>query len=269
MSISNPISSTATSNNTLSADSIPDNDNSVQMPRHGIEIESVIKDLDFSKANRSHEAIIHIPDETPCIQSVSFTPSLNLWSTSSNSISMEHGTNYSVIEQDQLESNDAKQNTGPYRRSIKDSNNTLTSIHFKTSDQKEEDPTGNTDDSQAIVTRQSALKLWFGFSSQSKVVDTQKVLPEYSRKRRLESSYPNKMPSMESFSGNGKRYHDPKKSKKAEKEAFKTATTLFSNERTFLHWIKFAMVLGSMAMTLLNFSGDDVLRKVDQSLAFQ
>lgn len=34
------------------------------------------------------------------------------------------------------------------------------------------------------------------------------------------------------------------------------AKTFFSNERTFLHWIKFGLLLGSMAMTLLSFGKD-------------
>ncbi|KAK3826648.1 MAG: hypothetical protein JOS17DRAFT_676989, partial [Linnemannia elongata] len=45
--------------------------------------------------------------------------------------------------------------------------------------------------------------------------------------------------------------------------------TLFSNERTFIHWIKFGMLLGALAMTLLNFSGEEFARRggVDQTLA--
>ncbi|KAF9437860.1 hypothetical protein BGZ76_010876 [Entomortierella beljakovae] len=33
----------------------------------------------------------------------------------------------------------------------------------------------------------------------------------------------------------------------------------FSNERTYMHWIKFGLLLGSMALTLLNFGGTDSL----------
>ncbi|KAF9406197.1 hypothetical protein BGZ76_006401 [Entomortierella beljakovae] len=74
-------------------------------------------------------------------------------------------------------------------------------------------------------------------------------------------------PSRE-FSSNGKRYHDSRKKKSSEKAITKTALTLFSNERTFIHWIKFAMLLGVLAMTLLNFSVEDALSKVsDRSLA--
>ncbi|KAF8928742.1 hypothetical protein BGZ58_009396 [Dissophora ornata] len=65
----------------------------------------------------------------------------------------------------------------------------------------------------------------------------------------------------------GKRYFNPKQKKRARKTATKTAKVFFSNERTFIHWIKFGVLLGSLAMTLLNFSGEDVRRKVDQSLA--
>ncbi|KAI8594567.1 hypothetical protein EDD21DRAFT_282053, partial [Dissophora ornata] len=31
------------------------------------------------------------------------------------------------------------------------------------------------------------------------------------------------------------------------------AKTFFSNERTYMHWIKFGLLLGSMALTLLSF----------------
>lgn len=64
-----------------------------------------------------------------------------------------------------------------------------------------------------------------------------------------------------------KRYVDPRAEKKARKAAFKTATTLFSNERTFTHWIKFAMLLGSLAIILLNFSGVGAHFEMDQELA--
>ncbi|KAG0284147.1 hypothetical protein BGZ97_008286 [Linnemannia gamsii] len=75
---------------------------------------------------------------------------------------------------------------------------------------------------------------------------------------------------------NGKRYIDTRKRNKKQnkgekavaKASFKKATSLFSNERTFIHWIKFGMLLGALAMTLLNFSGDEVAKKgIEQSLA--
>ncbi|KAF9909890.1 hypothetical protein EC991_007880 [Linnemannia zychae] len=74
---------------------------------------------------------------------------------------------------------------------------------------------------------------------------------------------------------NGKKYIDTRKLKKQQKgdkklakASFSKAKSLFSNERTFLHWIKFGMLLGALAMTLLNFSGDEVARKgVDVALA--
>ncbi|KAG9323246.1 hypothetical protein KVV02_000140 [Mortierella alpina] len=52
----------------------------------------------------------------------------------------------------------------------------------------------------------------------------------------------------------GKRYVDTRKRNKGDKAALKKAVTMFSNERTFNHWIKFGMLLGALAMTLLNFS---------------
>ncbi|KAF9978479.1 hypothetical protein BGZ73_002144 [Actinomortierella ambigua] len=56
-------------------------------------------------------------------------------------------------------------------------------------------------------------------------------------------------------SENGKKYITrKKKNKDPSKEAFKINKTLFSNERTFVHWLKFGMLLGGLAMTLLNFS---------------
>ncbi|KAK3831578.1 MAG: hypothetical protein J3R72DRAFT_358458, partial [Linnemannia gamsii] len=59
-----------------------------------------------------------------------------------------------------------------------------------------------------------------------------------------------------------------KEEKQFAKDSFKKAKTLFSNERTFVHWIKFGMLLGALAMTLLNFSGDEVVRRgVDTVLA--
>lgn len=64
-----------------------------------------------------------------------------------------------------------------------------------------------------------------------------------------------------------KRYVDPRLDKRARKVAFKTATTLFSNERTFIHWIKFGMLLGTLAMTLLNFSGVEAHLGANQELA--
>ncbi|KAG0204673.1 hypothetical protein BGX28_003461 [Mortierella sp. GBA30] len=43
---------------------------------------------------------------------------------------------------------------------------------------------------------------------------------------------------------------------------------MFSNERTFIHWIKFGMLLGALAMTLLNFSLPDSHHRIaDQELA--
>ncbi|KAF9573908.1 hypothetical protein EC968_007736 [Mortierella alpina] len=56
------------------------------------------------------------------------------------------------------------------------------------------------------------------------------------------------------MSPTGKRYVDSRKRNKGDKAAFKKAVTMFSNERTFNHWIKFGMLLGALAMTLLNFS---------------
>ncbi|KAF9156091.1 hypothetical protein BG015_007268 [Linnemannia schmuckeri] len=75
---------------------------------------------------------------------------------------------------------------------------------------------------------------------------------------------------------NGKRYIDTRKRNKQQrkedkalaKASFNKRKTLFSNERTFIHWIKFGMLLGALAMTLLNFSGDEVARRgIDQTLA--
>jgi len=72
------------------------------------------------------------------------------------------------------------------------------------------------------------------------------------------------------ISPSGKRYVDPRKRNKGRKDAFKTGKVLFSNERTFIHWIKFGMLLGALAMTLLNFSGDSIQRSAaDQELAQQ
>lgn len=76
------------------------------------------------------------------------------------------------------------------------------------------------------------------------------------------------------LSPTGKRYIDTrkrnKKFKQGRKEAFQTAKTLFSNERTFIHWIKFGMLLGALAMTLLNFSGQTAMtRRVDHDLIVQ
>ncbi|KAG0061902.1 hypothetical protein BGZ89_011078 [Linnemannia elongata] len=76
---------------------------------------------------------------------------------------------------------------------------------------------------------------------------------------------------------NGKRYIDTRKRNKQQKKeekalakaSFKKRKTLFSNERTFIHWIKFGMLLGALAMMLLNFSGEGIARRegVDQTLA--
>ncbi|GJJ76840.1 hypothetical protein EMPS_09199 [Entomortierella parvispora] len=75
-------------------------------------------------------------------------------------------------------------------------------------------------------------------------------------------------PTATGISPSGKRYVDPRKRNKSQKDAFKTGKVLFSNERTFIHWIKFGMLLGALAMTLLNFSGESVQRSVpDQELA--
>ncbi|KAF9586217.1 hypothetical protein BGW38_008427 [Lunasporangiospora selenospora] len=65
----------------------------------------------------------------------------------------------------------------------------------------------------------------------------------------------------------GKRYVDARTEKRERKEAFKTAKTLFSNERTFIHWIKFGMLLGALAMTLLNFGSPGLQKGVDPALA--
>ncbi|KAG0370973.1 hypothetical protein BGZ54_002120 [Gamsiella multidivaricata] len=72
---------------------------------------------------------------------------------------------------------------------------------------------------------------------------------------------------MPTMSSEGKRYADPRQGKKARKAALKTATTLFSNERTFLHWIKFGILLGGLALTLLNFSAENTNEGIDASLA--
>ncbi|KAF9404737.1 hypothetical protein BGZ94_003978, partial [Podila epigama] len=66
-------------------------------------------------------------------------------------------------------------------------------------------------------------------------------------------------PGTPAYSPTGKRYVDTRRRKKFakrnEKQALRTAVTLFSNERTFIHWIKFGMLLGALAMVLLNFAG--------------
>ncbi|KAF9181233.1 hypothetical protein BGZ50_005634 [Haplosporangium sp. Z 11] len=72
------------------------------------------------------------------------------------------------------------------------------------------------------------------------------------------------------FSMTGKRYVDTRKRNKGRKAAFKTAKVLFSNERTFMHWIKFGMLLGALAMTLLNFSGvENVNKGINHDLAIR
>ena len=70
------------------------------------------------------------------------------------------------------------------------------------------------------------------------------------------------------MSPTGKRYVDTRKRNKGDKAAFKKAVTMFSNERTFNHWIKFGMLLGALAMTLLNFSiTESAHRGFNQELA--
>lgn len=78
----------------------------------------------------------------------------------------------------------------------------------------------------------------------------------------LHTLTPVTLPPPPALSPTGKRYIDTrkhnKKFKHGRKEAFRTAKVLFSNERTFIHWIKFGMLLGALAMILLNFSGQAV-----------
>ncbi|KAG0333813.1 hypothetical protein BG004_000686 [Podila humilis] len=75
----------------------------------------------------------------------------------------------------------------------------------------------------------------------------------------LQTLSPNSPPPPVLLSPTGKRYVDTRKRNKklrqGRKDAFKSAKTMFSNERTFIHWIKFGMLLGALAMLLLNFSG--------------
>ncbi|KAG0242370.1 hypothetical protein BGW41_004381 [Actinomortierella wolfii] len=52
----------------------------------------------------------------------------------------------------------------------------------------------------------------------------------------------------------GKRYVNPNNRKKERKKELKLLKTLFSNERTYVHWLKLGMMMGALAMTLLNFS---------------
>ncbi|KAF9166807.1 hypothetical protein DFQ26_006782 [Actinomortierella ambigua] len=79
--------------------------------------------------------------------------------------------------------------------------------------------------------------------------------PKYSKKPKSMLFKSSQLPDE---AENGKKYikpnHRKKKRKDAFKEAFKMKKTLFSNERTFIHWLKFGMLLGALAMTLLNFS---------------
>ncbi|KAG0082859.1 hypothetical protein BGZ93_006950 [Podila epicladia] len=82
---------------------------------------------------------------------------------------------------------------------------------------------------------------------------------------------PAALPPPPALSPTGKRYIDTrkhnKKFKQGRKEAFRTAKVLFSNERTFIHWIKFGMLLGALAMILLNFSGQAAMtRPVEHDL---
>ncbi|KAI1309716.1 hypothetical protein EDD11_004058 [Mortierella claussenii] len=81
---------------------------------------------------------------------------------------------------------------------------------------------------------------------------------------------PPKIPDLTAvgISSSGKRYIDPGDRKKNRKKATKMALTLFSNERTFIHWIKFSMLLGTLALTLLNFAGEkEVNKEIDHLLA--
>ncbi|KAF9107481.1 hypothetical protein BGX29_006169 [Mortierella sp. GBA35] len=81
-------------------------------------------------------------------------------------------------------------------------------------------------------------------------------------------------PSRESIfglAGNGNgvdtRKGNKRQSKKEAKQAFSKAKSFFSNERTFIHWTKFGMLLGALAMTLLNFSIEGDRKWLGQDLA--
>ncbi|KAF9916838.1 hypothetical protein BX616_002668 [Lobosporangium transversale] len=76
------------------------------------------------------------------------------------------------------------------------------------------------------------------------------------------------------ISPTGKRYVNSglrnKDRKKARKAKAKKALTLFSNERLFIHWIRAGMLLGGLAMMLLNFSdGSNIHKGVDHTIAIQ
>ncbi|KAG0260849.1 hypothetical protein BG011_001602 [Mortierella polycephala] len=92
--------------------------------------------------------------------------------------------------------------------------------------------------------------------------------PRKQPNRLLVHAVPQASVTESAFSMTGKRYVDTRKRNKGRKSAFKTSEILFSNERTFIHWIKFGMLLGALAMTLLNFSDvENVNKGINHDLA--
>ncbi|KAF9361487.1 hypothetical protein BGX26_002837 [Mortierella sp. AD094] len=223
---------------------------------------------------KNHEAVIFIPDDAPTTPTISFAPSPKTWGHVSTDYDARQQASWEVSGQSSLANRNSRQEPTAYRRLTKDSNKTLTNIPGDISNQRKQlrEFTEYSVDanSQATVTRRSPDKTKFDMSSQPFGVHHFKILTngtgDLEAKKPQEPNLLRKLapiPPTEGFSPAGKRYHDPRQSKKANKAAFKTTVTLFSNERTFNHWIKFAMLLGSLAMTLLNFSGDDVFGEVD------
>ncbi|KAI1314478.1 hypothetical protein EDD11_002141 [Mortierella claussenii] len=77
--------------------------------------------------------------------------------------------------------------------------------------------------------------------------DGASILSKSRRKRNFWSSFPRK------FSFRPKGAIRPKNA-----NSFGNKKAMFSNERTMVHWIKAAMLLGSLAMTLLSFGQNEV-----------
>lgn len=233
------------------------------------------------------ETIIHFSDDIPSLSLISFSSTTESPSyrdcPATHDDKMVDATSVGRSQRIESHGNESQRFPEPHYQWVRDSSQTLTndvslSRHKgfvgKSDTHERIDIHDLAPDSSPMSTRHSHVPLvptetrpdsspWItdGVRSRKPLIDGAGDHPrkQPSPSRRHTLSRMKTLPS-------GKRYVDPRLDKKARKAAYKTATTLFSNERTFIHWIKFAMLLGGLAIVLLNFSGVGARPEMDQEL---
>ncbi|KAG0293693.1 hypothetical protein BGZ98_002064, partial [Dissophora globulifera] len=241
-------------------------------------------------SNRAAETIIHFPDHIPVLPLFQFTPPQPQPSPSHvyvERLTTNSGHPSAVGDSVQDEavgtqsqsppkweetrpdpSANPEQKQGTNRRCSKSSSRTLLNNVFASASYRRKNLNNPVDSSQdsrlCVPTDASRTPTLKGTSVSPPGNEYRLSIHDGSKKSALYNLSP--VSPTAGASPVGKQYFDPRLQRKQRKAETKTAIVLFSNERTFVHWLKFGMLLGSLAMTLLNFSSEDVRRGIDQSL---